>query len=80
MGSDLWVGPSANKHLNFNALLTCLYKVRSQTKKTILFGNFSQTSDPPHPTPPFENPCSKKNLGVILQKNIVCFLGDSRVM
>ena len=63
MGSDLWVGPSANKHLNFNALLTCLYKVRSQTKKTILFGNFSQTSDPPHP-PPLGTPYPKNFFSV----------------
>ena len=34
-------------------------KVRCQTKKTILFGNFSQTSDPP---PPFGNPLSKKKI------------------
>ena len=34
-------------------------KVRSQTKKTILFGNFSQTSDPPHP-PLLGTPYPKK--------------------
>ena len=46
------------------------YKVRSLKKKTILFGNFSQTSDPPHPPPPhppfWEPLIQKKNLVFIL--------------
>ena len=41
-----------------------LDKVRSQKKKTILFGNFSQTSGPPPPPPPFGNPLSKKIFSV----------------
>ena len=40
-------------------------KVRSQKKKTTLFGNFSQTPDPP-PTPPFWEP--------LIQKKILVFI------
>ena len=32
------------------------------TKKTGFFGNFSQVSDPPPPSPPFGNPCFQKKL------------------
>ena len=42
-----------------------IVKVRCQKKTTILFGNFSQTSDPP-PTPPFWEP--------LIQKKILVFI------
>ena len=45
-------------------------KGRLQLKKTGLFGNFSQVSDPPPPPPPFGNPCfQKKKCGLF------CILG-----
>ena len=43
-------------------------KVRSQ-KKTILFGNFSQTSDPPPPTP-----YPKKNFSVYFGSCLLVFI------
>ena len=50
---------------NFNLKMQLKFKGRSQKKNTTLFGNFSQTSDPPHP--PFWEPLiQKKNLVFIL--------------
>ena len=50
-----------NEHRNYNVLQSLRYALK---KKTTLFGNFSQTSDPPPHSPLLGTPYPKKNFSV----------------